>query len=247
MSRGPGRWQRAILERLETREQFYLAEILPCHTKMQRGRTQQVFLKHERMAALRAAHRLAARGRIALQTRVASSGFDWNYAFPPPRHWSCHTYWTGERWQRLGGAIVARPGVRISLIAQEIAYEVASNMKRDQEWRERRQQWREQRQQTQEISVGISNDDFIPPDVAPKRRAMSGDAFSENPYERRGQLGAVGSAVKLLAAKGPVTDAGVHQFMAKVMMSPSVIQAALDQLKADGTYQRLINEATNPT
>jgi hypothetical protein len=32
MSRGPGRWQRAILERLQTREQFYLTEILPEHT-----------------------------------------------------------------------------------------------------------------------------------------------------------------------------------------------------------------------
>jgi hypothetical protein len=76
---------------------------------------------------------------------------------------------------------------------------------------------------------------------------MSGHVFSENLYERRGQLGAVASAIKLLAAKGPVTDAGIHEFMAKAMMSPTVIQAALDQLKADGTYQRLINEATNPT
>jgi hypothetical protein len=88
MSRGPGKWQRLIFARLQTREQFYLWEILPSppdeRTHWHRP--------HVQMAVLRAAHRLAAQGQIALDTR---------------RYWSNYLYWTGERWQRLGGTIVA--------------------------------------------------------------------------------------------------------------------------------------------
>jgi hypothetical protein len=52
MSRGPGRWQRAILERLQTREQFYLWEILPSPPNERGGQR-----PHVQMAVLRAAHR----------------------------------------------------------------------------------------------------------------------------------------------------------------------------------------------
>jgi hypothetical protein len=108
MSRGPGRWQRAILERLKTREQFYLAEILPDHTEQ----TRRTF-GHAQMAALRAAHLLAAQGRIAVDTK---------------RSWTNRIHWTGERWQPLGGTIVARPGVKVMRIGLEIAYEVKTRL-----------------------------------------------------------------------------------------------------------------------
>jgi hypothetical protein len=126
MSRGPGKWQRLISERLETREQFYLTEILPYHTEerpdpsardwMKKRVRRSVFYRHEQMAALGAAHRLAAQGRITIDTR---------------RFWTNRSPWTGERWQRLGGAIVARPGIKIHRTTLRITYEVASRL----EWR----------------------------------------------------------------------------------------------------------------
>jgi hypothetical protein len=110
MSRGPGIWQRKIVERLRTREQFYLIEIVPYHTDESMHR---VFYRHEQMAALRAAHRLAAQGHITIDTR---------------RWWTNRQRWTGECWQRLGGTIVVKPGIRINRTALQIAYEVVSRL-----------------------------------------------------------------------------------------------------------------------
>src|SRR5262245_28482180 len=81
MSRGPGKWQRAILEALQTREQFYLTEILPEPTAATQSRRA---FGHMQMAALRAAQRLAAQGRIVLNAT---------------RRWTNRPHWTGERWQ----------------------------------------------------------------------------------------------------------------------------------------------------
>jgi hypothetical protein len=189
MSRGPGRWQRAILERLHSREQYYLTEILPYHDDHPGG-----FRRHEQMAALRAAHRLAAQGRIALDTR---------------RWWTNLLYWTGERWQRLGGTLVARPDVRMSRIGLQIRYRVAEDM-----------QWR-----------------ALPP------RPTRAKSASKVPTLKPTQLGAVASLVKLLAKDGPVTEALVLARMPRWAWSPAIIQAALDQLKASGDYQRIIQDA----
>jgi hypothetical protein len=189
MSRGPGRWQRTILERLTSREQYYLTEILPYHDGRPGG-----FCRHEQMAALRAAHRLAAQGRIALDTR---------------RFWTNLLYWTGERWQRLGGTIVARPGVRITRIGLQLRYQVAEDM-----------QWRS-----------------LPP--RPERAKLATKVPTLKPF----QLGAVAGAVKLLASAGHVTDALIVARMAGTFIPEPIILAALDQLKASGAYQRLIQEA----
>jgi hypothetical protein len=57
MSRGPGHWQRAILQGLARWECFYLRAVLPPgHTRS------------DRLAVVRAAHRLAAQGRLQLDT-----------------------------------------------------------------------------------------------------------------------------------------------------------------------------------
>jgi hypothetical protein len=154
MSRGPGKWQRLILERLETREQFYLAEILPYHTIkvhdpdepawVEKQVERQGFRRHDRMAALRAAHRLAARGLIVIEAR---------------RFWTNRVYWTGERWQPLGAVIVARRGTRINSTMLELAYELAERKKGVQEARE----WLLKR--APEINVGSSE----PPTLKPSQ------------------------------------------------------------------------------
>jgi ABC-type amino acid transport substrate-binding protein len=48
--------------------------------------------------------------------------------------------------------------------------------------------------------------------------------------------------VKLLAAEGHVTVALVIERMPRGAWSPDIIQAALDQLKASGDYQRIIDD-----
>src|SRR2546425_8803506 len=106
MSRGPGRWQRAILERLQREAQFFLAEIVPpSATRHDRSRSAQ-------RAAMRAAHRLAQQGAIALDAPGYSAGVGWS-----------HYYWTGERWLRLNGLIIARPGTVINRWALIEAYD----------------------------------------------------------------------------------------------------------------------------
>src|SRR5882724_11908523 len=209
MSRGPGRWQRAILERLHTREQFYLTEILPWHKEevpdpdapawLNKRVEREVFRRHEQMAAIRAAHRLAARALIAMDTR---------------RFWTNHYHWTGERWQRLGGVIVARPGVTINCIALEVEYKLASEQEQYRSIRER------QALSQPEISVSTSGVPTLKPI----------------------QLGAVASMVKLLATEGHVTDAFIIERMSGLFIPETVIMAALDQLKASGAYQRIMAE-----
>jgi hypothetical protein len=89
MSRGPGKWQRAILEQLQRQQRFFLMEIVPLATTgHDRSRSAQ-------RAAIRAAHRLAQQGLITLDCRR----YGWN-----------HFYWTGERTVRLNGLLIARPG-----------------------------------------------------------------------------------------------------------------------------------------
>ena len=86
MSRGPGRWQRLILEGLHQYERFFLAEIVPpAAMRDERSRSAH-------RAAMRAAHRLAQQGVITLDCRR----YGWNYF-----------YWTGERTLRLNGLIEA--------------------------------------------------------------------------------------------------------------------------------------------
>jgi hypothetical protein len=68
MSRGPGRWQRLILERLQSQEQFFLMEIVPLAAMLHdRSRSAQ-------RAAMRVAHRLARQGLITLNDRR----YGWN-------------------------------------------------------------------------------------------------------------------------------------------------------------------------
>ena len=81
MSRGPGRWQRAILDELQRRERFFVRELL--------GYT---YTRSDRLAVARAAHRLAAQGKLTLET---------------------HRYgWACRSWQM--GVAVGRPGVDLS-------------------------------------------------------------------------------------------------------------------------------------
>jgi hypothetical protein len=81
MSRGPGRWQRAILEALATSEWRYLHDLVPCKRKVRYtwinaysekpkwGPSQYWGLTaSDRLAALRAAHTLARQGKIKLYT-----------------------------------------------------------------------------------------------------------------------------------------------------------------------------------
>jgi hypothetical protein len=193
MSRGPGKWQRLILERLRTHEQFYLLEILPSPADQRTtwGRRRP----HVQVAVLRAAHRLAAQGQITLDTR---------------RTWSNYVYWTGKRWQRVGGVIVARPGVTIHRIPLQIQYEMKTRMQG---------RW---------------------PYMAKIQKSPQ-----KVPTLRPFQLGAVASMVKLLVQQGhpTPTDTEVLARFVTIPLPVGVIQAALDQLRAEGHYQRLLDEA----
>jgi hypothetical protein len=97
MSRGPGRWQRAILDELQRREVFYVREVLPAtHTRS------------DQLALIRAAHRLVSRGLITI-----SAG---------RRGWSTRARWAGDRLESLGAVIVARPGVVIDRVDLKLEY-----------------------------------------------------------------------------------------------------------------------------
>jgi hypothetical protein len=79
MSRGPGVWQRKILEALKTDDVMYLRDVLPSG-----------YTTSQRLACLRAAHRLADMRRISLST----------------------LWWVGNK-DTSGLAIIARPHIRI--------------------------------------------------------------------------------------------------------------------------------------
>jgi hypothetical protein len=81
MSRGPGKWQRIILGALKTSEWRYLHDLIPYQRKtyetwLPTGKNQPRWGEDwylgltdtDRLAALRAAHTLAARGQITLYT-----------------------------------------------------------------------------------------------------------------------------------------------------------------------------------
>jgi hypothetical protein len=79
MSRGPGKWQRLILEALEASEWRYLHDLIPSKRKVRYtwinsdsekpkwgARTDMGLTASDRLAALRAAHTLARQGKIKL-------------------------------------------------------------------------------------------------------------------------------------------------------------------------------------
>jgi len=84
MSRGPGKWQRVILDALKASEWRYLHDLVPSKKKVRytwlhtmaekprwRPRTYMGVTNSDRLAALRAAHTLARQGKIALYTSRA--------------------------------------------------------------------------------------------------------------------------------------------------------------------------------
>jgi hypothetical protein len=206
MSRGPGRWQRAILARLETLEQCYLYEVLPVRPVKEWSRSFERYVERsrttrsDRVAVIRAAHGLARQGLIQLDTG---------------RWWTNHSLWTGERWQRLGAVIVARPGVVIDRWRLGFAYEAAGR--------------KEAHRQRVACPKPPLTEEFWVTEVTTLKPA---------------QLGAVASAVKLMAREGPVSEAQVTAFLEKIPgFTGELVHAALAQLQASGDYQRLIEEA----
>jgi hypothetical protein len=94
MSRGPGVWQRAILDALTQWECCYLRAVLPeGHTRTQR------------LAVVRAAHHLAAQGRLQMHT------------------WYTHPY--PYRRTDTGHVVIHRPDVRPTVAAAESAWMTA--------------------------------------------------------------------------------------------------------------------------
>jgi hypothetical protein len=94
MSRGPGRWQRAILDELQRREVFYLREVLPATPT-----------RSDRLAVVRAAHRLARQGRLVVDVER-------------------------QHWQRAarGAVVVARPGVVIDRVTLAACYRLRDEL-----------------------------------------------------------------------------------------------------------------------
>jgi hypothetical protein len=83
MSRGPGRWQRAILQQLETREWILLRDVLPPE-----------YTPTQVAACRRALKRLRAQGLVHSR-RLRERGL------------------TGEQRKILGASVVLRPGVEL--------------------------------------------------------------------------------------------------------------------------------------
>jgi hypothetical protein len=220
MSRGPGRWQRAILERLQHQEQFFLLEIVP-PSAPPHDRSRSAW-----RAAMRAAHRLAKQGLIALDNEK----YGWS-----------HFYWTGERYLRLNGLIIARAGLSIDRRALIDEYEQRSSQEIPalSTWVEAFTSMLG----TPKVSVYTSLRDE--PTVSVYTSTDDDVGTSAVPTLKPFQLGAVASAVKVLAADGPVTDALIFERMSGIGLSPAVIQAALDQLRVEGHYQRIIDEVAS--
>jgi hypothetical protein len=65
MSRGPGKWQRLILDRLALNPHFWLRELLPRHTT-----------KSQMNVIYRAAQRLCRQGRVDLRAYPFAAGLD---------------------------------------------------------------------------------------------------------------------------------------------------------------------------
>jgi hypothetical protein len=221
MSRGPGRWQRAILERLRQQEQFFLAEIVPMSA------TPHDPSRAAARAAMRAAHRLANQGLIALDNR----GYGWS-----------HFYWTGERYIRLSGLIVARPGQVIDRWGLIDEYDQrASAPSLDLSGLEALARLFT----PPEVSVHTPTLPDVPEVSVHTTLLLDEGGTSARPRLQPFQLGAVASGVKVLTKQGRPVEASTIEQELRGALPRSIIDAALDQLKASGDYQRLLAEANH--
>jgi hypothetical protein len=222
MSRGPGRWQRAILAELERREQFFLRELLAEYPKrVGYWASRDEWVVEERrlprrsdaVALQRAAHRLAAQGRIEIDTA---------------RYWTNYRQWTGERYQFIGAVIVARPGNSIDRFQLAFAYKQAGEA-------EGRRRAIEAWQQLKENPLSVATTETTTLNSEPKRVTTASRSTA--------QLGAIASVIKLLAKEGPVPeDLIIERAQEIIRWPPAQVRLVLEELKASGHYQRLIED-----
>jgi hypothetical protein len=268
MSRGPGRWQRAILDELQRREVFYVRELLSEDPS-----------RSDRLAVIRAAHRLASYGLIAI-----SAG---------RRTWSPLVRLRGGRLESLGAVIVARPGVRIDRTELKLAYVERATAA----WR---QWWDTHGVSDSNADVAITYEDATTAsqvaraavrvararveqaEAEAERLAVEGararEAFERKCAEAEAQLaerwqveaetlgqvlralhrtpeaawperptakrGALASLLKLLAREGEVTEAQLHeQAQARLGWPVALVDSVLVELQVSGDYQRIVDEA----
>jgi hypothetical protein len=251
MSRGPGRWQRAILDELQRREVFYVREVLPATAT-----------RSDQLAVIRAAHRLGSRGLLVVDverqhwTRAAWGAVDVarpGVVIDRLTLAACYrlrdnlsdsigdsdplslsrsepellaVYRQSEAAERAlkaaqhesKAARQAAARARFELTLQERVNEVL------RAHAERQLQEKRQREQEDVLKALKA----LRPEPAPLSRS---------------QLGAAVAVLRHLAREGPPTDVQVQALMVQEGWDAEAVQAALDQLRASGDYQRIIAEA----
>jgi hypothetical protein len=267
MSRGPGKWQRAILDEIQRREVFYVRELLPSPQT-----------RSDQLAVLRAAHRLAQAGKITINAG------HWG--------WSTRARWTGERLESLGAVIVARPGVvidrtelrltyalaawhdwlrwrdvhqseqvsdnntdidnnygqalaeqRITIAAVRVAREFSERQCIEVEWLRVEQERARAALARKEAEVMTALDEKLRREfeqLGESLRAQHVEAFTPT----RHQIGMTATTLKVRLHHGePCGDAEVIAALVSIGWEAGIAQQCLDQLRANGTYQRIIDEA----
>lgn len=263
MSRGPGRWQRAILDELQRREVFYVRELLPSPQT-----------RSDQLAVLRAAHRLAQRGQLAI------SAGHWG--------WSTRAKWTGDRLESLGAVIVARHDVVIDRIGLRLARELEAT----QAWQDHhanhvsdsnacvdntysvarealyvaRARFRAARHQAERarIEEELLRREEARARIALEQKRLKGEAELREKWDREfeqmseairaqavealrptpKELSAVATLLGRLIEQGkPHGDADIAEEVERELRwhDPDRVQRCVDQLRADGHYQRIID------
>jgi hypothetical protein len=258
MSRGPGRWQRAILDELQRREVFYVREVLPAtHTRS------------DRLALIRAAHQLARQGRLVVDVErqhwkraalgavvVARPGVaidrltlaalyrlrdelsdgSWDHDLlslsrSSPGLWAA--YREEEAATRALKAArqqtkAARQKTAQLALEETVARGVYEALRQHAE-EELREKWRRESEVALKAFEGL--------------RTILEPAWPERPTAK---LGALASLIKLLAREGALTETLlVEQAQERLGWPEALAESVLAELKAAGHYQRLIDEASS--
>jgi flagellar biosynthesis GTPase FlhF len=251
MSRGPGRWQQAILDELQRREVFYVREVLPAtHTRS------------DQLAVIRAAHRLASQGLIVVDVER--------------QHWK-RTAWGAVVVARPGVVIdrltlAASYRLRdelsdsgsdndllpLSRSSPELLAAYRKSEAAERAWKVARRQAKAARQAAAQVRVEA----LVAERVQEALRAHAERELQEKRRRQAAQEGAalrqlaetaareqltanrrsLASLVKFLRLKGEaVTEASIiAQAQAVLRWSQAAAEEALAMLKASGDYQRIV-------
>jgi hypothetical protein len=269
MSRGPGRWQRAILDELHRREVFYLREVLPAPST-----------RSEQLAVIRAAHRLASRGLIVVDVeRQHWKRAAWGavvVARPGvviDRLTLAAFYHMRENLQKeLSDSSCKNDLLSLSEVSPALLAIYREEEAATRQVQAARQQTKAARQQTEaarQTVARVTLEEAVARRVAEVLLERAERELAEKwqrEFEQQGealrqalmppkdetsprptaQRGAIASLMKLLGQEGPITEALIVERAQEFLRwPPAQVLDVIEQLKASGDYQRIIDEASS--